>query len=338
MQANVLLGLETYQTGQWDEAWQIAETNADVCASHGYQLLQHQAHTVLAFVAACRGDAETAHAFADKIARWAAPRGVTFMLGCANYAYVLAALARSDFQNAYHLATRISPAGQVPDRDPFAAWVVLDLVEAALRTDRPDDAAAHVHAIKEAGLSALSSRTSLLSTAAMAMTAPDDEARVLFDQALASEDAERWPFDQARVHLLYGERLRRMRAVSEARIHLGAALDEFRRLGAPTWADRAATELRATGQVRQRPDSRDRPGLTPQELEIARLAAAGLSNKQISERLYMSHRTVGAHLYRIFPKLGVTSRAALSSVLPGPEEPGEDAVDPTGPADRHDGS
>ena len=72
----------------------------------------------------------------------------------------------------------------------------------------------------------------LLSTAAMAMTAPDDEAQSLFDRALASEDAERWPFDRARVHLLYGERLRRMRAVSAARIHLGAALDEFRRLGA----------------------------------------------------------------------------------------------------------
>jgi DNA-binding NarL/FixJ family response regulator len=74
--------------------------------------------------------------------------------------------------------------------------------------------------------------------------------------------------------------------------------------------------LRATGQVRQHPGRRDYQELTPQELEIARLAAAGLSNKQIGERLYMSHRTVGSHLYRIFPKLGVTSRAALSGALP----------------------
>ena len=121
MQASVLLALEAYQTGQWDEAWQLAETNADVCASRGYQLLQQQAQTVLAFVAACRGDAETARAFADEIARWAAPRGVTFMLACANYAYVLAALAQSDFQTAYHQATRISPAETIPAREPFAA-------------------------------------------------------------------------------------------------------------------------------------------------------------------------------------------------------------------------
>ena len=111
-------------------------------------------------------------------------------------------------------------------------------------------------------------------------------------------------------------RLRLVRAVTAARVQLRTALEEFRRLGAPTWADRAETALRATGQVRQRPNSHDYRQLTPQELEIARLAAAGLSNKQIGQRLYMSHRTVGSHLYRIFPKLGITSRAALGSALP----------------------
>jgi DNA-binding CsgD family transcriptional regulator len=320
MQARVLLALEAYLTGQWDEAWQLAQTSADLCASRGYQLLRQQAETVLAFVAACRGDAETARAHADEITRWAAPRGVRFMVACANYAYVLTALAQSDFQTAYHQATRISPAGEIASRDPFAGWAVLDLVEAALRTDRREDAAAHVRAVGEAGLAAASPRMALLSTAAMAMTAPDDEAPALFDRALASADAERWPFDGARVHLLFGERLRRMRAVTPARVHLGAALDEFRRLGAPTWADRAATALRATGQVRQRVDRYAYQVLTSQELQIARLAATGLSNKQIADRLFMSHRTVGSHLYRIFPKLGVTSRAALSGVLPRPGE------------------
>lgn len=60
--------------------------------------------------------------------------------------------------------------------------------------------------------------------------------------------------------------------------------------------------------------------LTPQELEIARLAAEGMSNKQIAERLFMSHLTVGIHLCRIFPKLGVTLRARLSSALPRSQE------------------
>ena len=59
----------------------------------------------------------------------------------------------------------------------------------------------------------------------------------------------------------------------------------------------------------------DHESLTPQELQIAMLAATGLSNKQIGNRLYMSHRTVGAHLYRVFPKLGITSRAALRDAL-----------------------
>jgi DNA-binding CsgD family transcriptional regulator len=160
----------------------------------------------------------------------------------------------------------------------------------------------------------------LLSTAAMAMTASDDEAPALFDLALASTDAGRWPFDLARVHLLTGERLRRARAVTKARAHLGIALDEFRRLGAPTWAERAATALRATGQSRQRVDRYAYQLLTAQELQIAQLAAAGLRNKQIADRLFMSHRTVGSHLYRIFPKLGITSRAALSEALPTAED------------------
>jgi DNA-binding CsgD family transcriptional regulator len=316
MQASVLLALEAYQTGQWDEAWRLGEAAADLCDSRGYQLLHQQAQTVLALVAACRGDAERAQALADEIARWAAPRGIASMLAGAHYAHALAALAQSDFQTAYEQAARISPAGEIPSREPFAAWALLDLVEAALRTDRRRDAVAHVQAVRGADLAAVSPRLALLSTAALAMTAPDDEAPALFDLALASEDAGRWPFDRARVHLLCGERLRRGRAITIARVHLSAALDEFRRLGAPTWADRAATGLRATGQVRPRASSRAYQLLTAQELEIARLAATGLSNKEIAGRLFMSHRTVSNHLYRIFPKLGITYRAALSGVLP----------------------
>ena len=85
-------------------------------------------------------------------------------------------------------------------------------------------------------------------------------------------------------------------------------------------AGRASSELRATGQPvadNQRPDP---VTLTPQQQEIATLAAAGFTNKQIGERLYLSHRTVATHLYQIFPKLGVTSRAALRDALSGNED------------------
>ena len=234
----------------------------------------------------------------------------------ARYACVLAALAQSDFQAAYHHATRISPAGQLAAHEPHAAWVMLDLVEAALRTDRGSEAAAHVRAMQEAGVAAVSPRLALLAGAAAAMVAGEEQAIGEFGRALAIRDAERWPFDLARVHLLCGERLRRARGMTEARVHFVAALETFRRLGARTWAERAAQELRATGQTRPRGERHDREALTPQELEIARLAASGLSNKQIGNRLFLSHRTVGAHLYRIFPKLGIASRAALRDALP----------------------
>ncbi len=322
VQASILLALEAYQTGQWDEAWRLAQGAGDWCASRGYQLLRRQAQTVQAFTAACRGDAGTAQALADDIALWAAPRGLTSLLAGAHYARVLTALAQSDFPAAYQHAARISPAGDIVSCEPFAAWALLDLVEGALRTDRRDDADAHVQAVRRAlsqapGQAATSPRMALLSAAAMAMTASDDEAPALFERALASDDAGRWPFDRARVQLLFGERLRRLRASGTARVHLSAALDEFRRLGAPTWADRAAMALRATGQVPSGAENRGHQVLTPHELQIAELAAAGLSNREIGERLFMSHRTVASHLYRMFPRLGITSRAALGTVLLG---------------------
>jgi DNA-binding NarL/FixJ family response regulator len=89
----------------------------------------------------------------------------------------------------------------------------------------------------------------------------------------------------------------------------------FQRLGARPWVARTANELRASGPTRQQNDYAPAGVLTPQEREIALMAASGMSNKQIGERLFLSHRTVGTHLYRAFPKLGITSRAALRDAL-----------------------
>jgi DNA-binding NarL/FixJ family response regulator len=89
----------------------------------------------------------------------------------------------------------------------------------------------------------------------------------------------------------------------------------FDALGATLWSRRARQELRATGERvgRRTPDARDR--LTAQELQIAELAAGGLSNREIGERLFLSPRTIGGHLYRIFPKLEITARAQLRDAL-----------------------
>jgi len=119
-----------------------------------------------------------------------------------------------------------------------------------------------------------------------------------------------------------GTRLRRMRTVTETRVQLMAAIETFERLGARPWTNRARSELRATGQSKPHVGCSAMAPLTAQEHEIAMLAASGLTNKQIAERLFLSPRTVGGHLHRAFPKLGVATRAALRDALASvPETP-----------------
>jgi DNA-binding NarL/FixJ family response regulator len=320
--ALVNLSLDDLMTGRWDEAQQLANEGLELANASNYRLaawlFQHQQ----AFLAVARGDLDTALALADQIDQWAVPRGFGQAEAHARHVRVLAALAQGDFEDAYQHAAAISPPGVLASHAPLALWVAMDLVEAAARTGRPAEAAAHVTAIRDAGIAALSPRLMLLATASEAIAAPDNTAPGLFDQALAVPGADRFPFDLGRVRLCCGERLRRGRATTESRAQLTAALGIFEGLGAKPWAARAASELRATGRALRR----DADSLTPQELEIAELAAAGLSNKQIGQRLFLSHRTVGAHLYQIFPKLGVTSRAALRDALASlpPERHDED--------------
>jgi DNA-binding NarL/FixJ family response regulator len=96
---------------------------------------------------------------------------------------------------------------------------------------------------------------------------------------------------------------------------LRRSVELFDVLGASAWSTRARQELRATGETvgPRTPEARDR--LTAQELQIAQLAADGLSNREIGERLFLSHRTVGSHLYRIYPKLDITARGQLRESL-----------------------
>jgi DNA-binding CsgD family transcriptional regulator len=145
--------------------------------------------------------------------------------------------------------------------------------------------------------------------------ADNQEARSLYEAALSGAGEGRWRYDEARVRLAYGERLRRMRAALPAREQLQRAAELFEEMGAIPLVRRATSELRATGcRVPRSGPNTDIP-LTEQELEIALLAATGLTNKEISERLYLSHRTVSAHLCSIFPKLGISRRAALRDAL-----------------------
>jgi ATP/maltotriose-dependent transcriptional regulator MalT len=141
-----------------------------------------------------------------------------------------------------------------------------------------------------------------------------DETERLFASALQA-DASRWPFVRARAQLAYGVWLRRQRRMADSRAPLRAARETFDALGAIPWSERARQELRASGETSRRRATEARDRLTPQELQIAQMAAEGLTNREIGQKLYVSHRTVGAHLHRIFPKLGVTSRTQLRTSL-----------------------
>ena len=314
LNSRMLLSRAAFSAGRWDEAWQLADEAAADCREHGYVLLAWPGRHVLALIAAARGDDEQADAAAQEMLRWADPRGAHLVQCYAWQVQLLAAMGRGDFEQAYHHGSKISPAGTLASHAPYALMVQLDLVEAAVRAGHQDAASAHVDAIRRAGTDRLSPRLALLAYGAAALVAPDEEAPALFELALAVPGATRWPFDLARVTLLYGERLRRARAVTEARALLLAAKEEFGRLAAAPWARRAGAELRATGWPA--PDSAlTAPALTPQESEVARLAASGLRNKQIGERLFLSPRTVKFHLHHVYSKLGVGSRAALRDAM-----------------------
>jgi DNA-binding CsgD family transcriptional regulator len=153
--------------------------------------------------------------------------------------------------------------------------------------------------------------------------AGDGDADGHFREALRQHEVSGRPFEHARTALLYGEWLRRARRGTDARPHLRTALALFDRTGAAPWAERARAELRAAGEpVTASAPPPDRLSLlTPQELQVVRLAASGATNRDIAAQLFISPRTVSHHLYRAFPKLGVTNRTALARLdLASPDD------------------
>ena len=143
------------------------------------------------------------------------------------------------------------------------------------------------------------------------LTAADEAGAAHFEAALRHHDSHDRPFELARTELAYGEALRRARRRAEARSHLRGALATFQRIGAEPWVERAASELRATGETARRRDPSTLTQLTPQELQIVRLVGEGGTNREIGAQLFLSRRTIDYHLRNVFVKLGVSSRAEL---------------------------
>jgi DNA-binding CsgD family transcriptional regulator len=236
------------------------------------------------------------------------------LLAPAHIARGAAALGEGQYEEAFrHLWPVFDQADPAFHR--FVRWpAVLDLVEAAARSGHLEQAAGVM-----AELEAIAARSGppllvILLACARPLLAEEQAACALFQAALG-QDRSAYSYPRARTLLSFGAWLRRQRRGTESRAPLREAIELFDALGATRWSDRARQELRATGERigPRTPEARDR--LTAQELQIAQLAADGLTNREIGERLFLSHRTIGSHLYRIFPKLEITSRAQLREAL-----------------------
>ncbi|MEU6604397.1 AAA family ATPase [Streptomyces shenzhenensis] len=311
----ILLSQDAYWAGRWDEAEALAREGMGLAKQFGYRLAGHRLGGLLATVEAARGRSDATRGLTDEIMEWAGPRRIGLLQVSVRQALCLLALGEGDFEQAYEHAVHVSPPGTFPALSPRSLWTVFDLAEAARRTGRAAQARAHVAAADKFGVGELSPRAALLLHGASALVASDDRAEESFRAALAVPDADRWPFDLARVQLCYGEWLLHRADHETATKLLGRAEATFEALGAQRWARRAHAALSPADVSPAAQPGQNPFGLTEQELQVAELAAGGLSNKEIASRLFLSHRTVSTHLYHVFPKLGVRSRAALRDAL-----------------------
>ncbi|WP_433384676.1 LuxR C-terminal-related transcriptional regulator [Actinoplanes sp. CA-142083] len=316
-----LVLLDQIGAGEWDAAAETGRRGLELTIEHGYALFEHQFYGFLGLLSAWRGDLDAARRAADRLDRWARPRRVGFLTELAEAIGLAAGLTSGDYEAAYAYATGLTAPGTFTPYSQQAVRTFFDLVEAAVHTGRAGQARAHALAARDLGLPAVSGRLAFLVEAALALV---EEPGATFEGAVAHPAAAEFPFELARVRLAQGMWLRRQKERAAARQVLALAAEEFDRLGALPWAQRARAELKAGGAGSGGAGSGGAgsggvSALTPQEREIAELAASGLSNKEIGAKLFLSPRTVGAHLYRVFPKLGVSSRASLRDALTATE-------------------
>ena len=309
-----LLLLDQIRSGSWDQASESVRIGLELSTSHRNDLFRYQFIAYDGLRAAGAGDVAAARQCAAEVTMWAGPRRLGLLLEFVDRIAVLTALADGDYPAAYSAALHAGPAGSLPPYSHQSTDGLLDLVEASVHTGHRDAAAAHIAEAQRLRVDEISPRLDALLTACRAIAAPDAEAGALFSAALSHPGLAGFPFEFNRIRLAYGMWLRRQRNTADSRDVLALAADGFEALGAVPWGLRARNELRAAGVAVSRA-ARDTVALSAQERAIAELAAAGHTNKQIAAQLYLSPRTVRAHLYRIFPKLGVTSRAALSGAL-----------------------
>jgi DNA-binding CsgD family transcriptional regulator len=258
-----------------------------------------------------RGDNARAQELAAEAEQLAAGSARNPLLAWVQLARGYGHLSVGNYAAAYQALRRLFDPSDASHHPTERFHGISFLSDAAVRAGHREDV---VSVIKELDLVAAGSASTTLRhhlAYARALLADDEHAEEPYVAALGS-DLRSWPWLRGRLDLAHGRWLRRQHRIAEARDSLRSAHATLSGIGATVWADQAETELRAAGEQTARQSARSWETLTAQELQIVRLAGDGLSNKEIGQRLYLSPRTVSGHLYRAFPKLGVTSRGQIA--------------------------
>ncbi len=311
------LGWAHIDTGRWDSALTIAAEASDLAEAYQMDMVAASAALITATVQAMRGDSAGAREQAAKALASIDPADSGLIAARARRVFGIAALDDGAHLVAYaQLRQMFGPDGS--PLHPVVSYLGLaDLAAAAVRADRRIEGRGVLErALDQLGATP-SPRLEQILARARGLFAGPDEAGAQFDKALSDPAGERWAFERAQLQLDYAEWMRRRRRINDAKPLLLAALETFRRLQAGGSARRAEAELRACG-VSVSPPPRD-PGamaeLTPQQREIIVLAGNGLTNREIADRLFLSPRTVASHLYRSYPKLGISGRHELHDLV-----------------------
>jgi DNA-binding CsgD family transcriptional regulator len=284
-----------------DETQAVAEVTGSNLVPYGALLL-----------AAWRGDAAQVEKLADASLREASLRGEGIAVGVVHAAR---AVLYNSLGRSADARTAAAIASAFPDDLVASYWGLEELIEAAARSG---DRQRALSALERLSVSADASGTDWalgIEARCRALLAEGSEAENSYREAIDRLTRTRLRTEPARAHLLYGEWLRREERDSDARQHLYRAHELFTAMGSEAWGDRAARELRGTGETVRRRTGRGGTQLTSHEGQAARLARDGLSNVEIGERLFLSPRTVEWHLGNVFTKLGITSRRELARAL-----------------------
>jgi DNA-binding CsgD family transcriptional regulator len=312
--------LDNVELGDWGRASTAVEEGRRLTLETGQSIWDIGTQTLIAIMAGLHGDSEQAQSVAAAAEYAANGRRLNDLLCCAQLARGIGLAVAGEYGGAYDALSRLFDPADPAFHPTERFHGIMFLAEAAVRAGRIPEGRAVIKALEDDASTTTSATLHRHLSYARAVLAEEDDAEELFREALRA-DLVRWPWVRARIELAYGSWLRRRRRVAESRRYLRPAQTVFDLIGARSWADQARGELRATGERAATPAPTSLSALSAQELQIARLAAEGLSNREIGERLYLSPRTIGSHLYRIFPKLDISSRAELASLLDGAQRP-----------------